>query len=135
MKQKILVLLKKLKNSKVIDIVILFFGLIGYFFEYYILIFYAIVHFCVQLAEYLSENLKIILITHCIKNLKTCVYKYFYNVQIKSNLESTLPQMVTVQFYNKTWIPSYGIKTNCYGRDATDLEKELFESSKKKNDE
>ena len=23
--------------------------------------------------------------THCIKNLKTCVYKYFYNIQIKSS--------------------------------------------------
>jgi hypothetical protein len=34
--------------------------------------------------------------------------------------------------YGKTRVPGYGIYTSCHARDATDLEKELFESSKKK---
>lgn len=35
--------------------------------------------------------------------------------------------------YSKTWVPGFGIKNHCHSRDANELEKKLFESSK--NDE
>lgn len=34
--------------------------------------------------------------------------------------------------YSKTWVPWMGVKNNCHARDANDLEKQLFEKSKKK---
>jgi hypothetical protein len=37
--------------------------------------------------------------------------------------------------YNKIWFPGIATINHCYARDASELEKELFESSKKKNDE
>ena len=35
--------------------------------------------------------------------------------------------------YSKTWVPGMGVKNNCHSRDANDLEKQLFENSKKNN--
>ena len=35
--------------------------------------------------------------------------------------------------YSKTWVPGMGVKNNCHFRDANDLEKQLFENSKKNN--
>ena len=40
----------------IINLFILFFGLLGYYFEYYLLIFYTIVHFSVLLLQYLSKD-------------------------------------------------------------------------------
>jgi hypothetical protein len=34
--------------------------------------------------------------------------------------------------YSKTWIPGFGVQTNCHARDATMLEKELYNNAKKK---
>ena len=34
--------------------------------------------------------------------------------------------------YSETWIPGMGTRTNCHGRPATDIEKELYKYKKKK---
>ena len=33
--------------------------------------------------------------------------------------------------YSKTWVPGMGVKNNSHSRDASELEKRLFENSKK----
>ena len=33
--------------------------------------------------------------------------------------------------YSKTWVPGMGVENNCHARDANELEKQLFEDSKK----
>ena len=36
--------------------------------------------------------------------------------------------------YSKTWIPGFGTKNACHGREANKIEKSLFEKTKEKND-
>jgi hypothetical protein len=44
------------KKTHFLDLFILFFGLLGYYFEYYLLTFYTIVHFSVIFLQYLSKD-------------------------------------------------------------------------------
>jgi hypothetical protein len=47
---------KKKVTKTVIDLLILFFGLIGYYCQYYIMVFYAVLHFVVIIAQYFSQT-------------------------------------------------------------------------------
>ena len=47
------------KKNKSFDFFILFFGLLGYYFEYYLLTLYSIVHFSVLFGQYLSKDFKV----------------------------------------------------------------------------
>nr|WAJ48211.1 hypothetical protein CCFAOBFC_00044 [Haslea ostrearia] len=51
-------MLKKLKKNYIIDFIIFLFGLLGYYFEYYLLTLYAIAHFSVLFGQYLSKDFK-----------------------------------------------------------------------------
>lgn len=76
-----------LKKNYFINLFILFFGLLGYYFEYYLLTFYTIVHFFVLFGQYLSKDLNVRLenfkkdqITikdHYLKDFKTFYYLVF----------------------------------------------------------
>jgi hypothetical protein len=47
----------------------------------------------------------------------------------KSNYTTDGERTVT---YSETWIPGIGTRTNCHGRPATNIEKDLYEKSKSK---
>ena len=76
-----------LKKNQYFNLLILFFGLLGYYFEYYLLTFYSIVHFFVLFGQYFSkdfsvklENFKkdqITIKNHYLKDFKVFYYLVF----------------------------------------------------------
>jgi len=52
-----------------------------------------------------------------------------YAIEQMDNFKNRFPNSAVK--YSKTWVSNFGIKNNCYARDANELEKKLFESDKK----
>lgn len=78
---------KKIKKDNILNFLFVIFGLVGYYFEYYLLSIYVTVHFFVLFGQYINKDFKRILINfkkdqitiknHYLKDFKTWYYLIF----------------------------------------------------------